>query len=365
MKTFVYKLKPTNAQAEGLQRYLDVTREVYNAALEQRMTAWRQSRTARTWVDQQRELKDVRADGLLRDCYAQAVQHAVRRLDRSYASFFRGGGFPRFKGYRHWRSFTFPQYGRGCEVEDGRLRVHSVGSIRLRQHRELEGTPKTATIVRKADGWFVHVVCDTGPAPVLRGGDRTTGIDLGLEAFATLSDGQRIANPRPMRQAAKKLAREQRVLARKKLGSTRRAKQRQRVALAHLKVQRARRDFHHKLALDLVQRFDRIAVEDLAVAAMRSKGGAYKRGLNRSMVDASWGQFLLVLAEKCEASGVELVTVDARYTSQICSGCGAIEKKALSERWHDCPCGASLHRDHNAAKNIEHRAWEVPVVEVA
>ena len=364
-KTFVFKLKPTATQEAGLQTYLDVTREVYNAALEQRMHAWRHGRVGRTWVEQQREVKDLRAAGLLRGCHVHASQTAIRRLDRSYRAFFAGSGYPRFKGRRHWRSFTFNNYGNGCVIRDGRARITSVGSIRLRQHRELEGTPKTATIVRKADGWYVHIACDMGSAPALRGGERSTGLDLGLEAFATLSDGQRIANPRHLRHAAKGLAREQRALARKQRGSQRRDKQRQRVALAHLKVDRARRDFHQKLALDLVQRFDRIAVEDLAVAAMRSKGGAYKRGLNRSMADASWGQFLTILAEKCEQQGVELVTVDARHTSQICSGCGVVEKKALSERWHDCECGVSLHRDHNAALNIEHRAWSVPAVEVA
>lgn len=370
-KTFVFKLKPNQAQAAALQHNLDVSREVYNAALEQRKAA-RVAGCSLGWVGQANEMKQLREAGLIDGVHSHVITGALVRLDRAYAGFFRrcasttsAKGFPRFKSARHWRSLYFHQWGNGVRFKDGRLRVSRVGVIKVRQHRGIEGTPKTCTLVRKADGWYAHIVCDTGVAPLLRGGDRTTGIDLGLEAFATLSDGSRVKNPRPARAAQATLRREQRLLQRKTFGSARREKQRQRVALAHLRVQRARRDFHHKLARDLVSRFDRIAVEDLAVAAMRSKGGAYKRGLNRSMADAAWGEFLSILAQKCGQEGVELVAVNPAYTSQTCSGCGAIEKKHLSERWHDCECGVSLHRDHNAAINIEHRAWAVPVVEEA
>lgn len=370
-RAFVFKLKPTAAQAAGLQRYLDVTRSVYNAALEQRIAAWALGEH-RSWIDQSREIRELREAGLLEGCHVHLAQHALKRLDRAYAAFFSRcatattqKGFPRFKGHRHWRSLHFKEYGNGCALRDGRLRVSKIGAIRVRQHRPLVGTPKTATLIRKADGWYVHVVCDTGDPPPLRHGGRATGIDVGLEAFATLADGERIANPRHMRHASRKLKAEQRVLARKRRGSRSRDKQRQRVALAHLHVARARRDFHHKLARDLVARFDRIAVEDLTVAAMRSAGGARKRGLNGSMADASWAQFFAILAEKCEQEGVELVKVDPRYTSQTCSGCGVIAKKTLSQRQHECDCGTSLHRDHNAAINIQHRAWAAPVVEAA
>lgn len=363
-KTFVFKLKPTAGQERALQHYLDVTREVYNAALEQRRIAYRLGHRVGRFA-QAAEMKDLRAVGILDGIHAHAANGAITRLERTYSAFYRGQGFPRYKGERHWRSVCFQEWGRGCRFKGDRLFVTNVGLVRVRQHRDLDGKPKTCTLVRKSDGWYAHILCETGVEPMLRGGDRTTGIDLGLEAFATLSNGERIANPRPARVAYDKLRAEQRALRRKKFGSARRAKQRERVALAHLKVQRARRDFHHKLARDLVSRFDRIAVEDLAVAAMRSKGGAFKRGLNRSMADAAWGEFLVILAQKCREEGVELVAVDPRYTSQTCSGCGAVEKKHLSERWHDCECGVSLHRDHNAALNIEHRAWAAPVVEEA
>lgn len=371
-QTFVFKLKPTASQAAGLQRYLDVAREVYNAALEQRIAAWARGEH-RSWVDQSREIKDLRESGLLGGCHVHTVQGALRRLDRAYQAFFArcavgagSAGFPRYKARRHWRSVEFKQYGQGCALRGGRLRVLNVGLIRVRLHRGIVGKPKTVAIVRKADGWYCHIVCDTGPAPVQRRGDRTTGIDLGLEAYATLSDGERIANPRFLLRAQGKLKAEQRALSRKQRGSSRSEKQRRRLALAHLRVARSRRDFHHKLARDLVTRFDRIAVEDLAVAAMRSSApGPTQAALNRSMADAAWAQFVEILAQKCESEGVELIRVDPRLTSQACSGCRATTTKDLGTRWHDCACGVSLHRDHNAAINIETWAWAAPIVEAA
>ena len=207
VRTFVFKLKPTAAQAEALERYLDVTRDVYNAALEQRIAAWRVGEH-HSWVDQSREIKELREAGLIDGCHVHTVQHTLRRLDLAYAAFFsrcKQGtarkGFPRFKGARYWRSIHFKEYGNGCEMRDGLLRVSKVGAIRIRQHRELEGKPKMCTLVRKPDGWFAHIVCDFGDAPVLRGGERATGIDLGLEFFATLADGERIVNPRHLRHA--------------------------------------------------------------------------------------------------------------------------------------------------------------------
>lgn len=369
-RTFVYKLKPNATQETGLQRYLDVTRTVYNAALEQRIAAHRMG-GRRSWPDQCQEIKELRVAGLLEGCHVHTVQGALRRLDRAYDTFFqrqaagRRGGFPRFRGARHWRSFVFQEYGNGCEIRDGRLRVAGVGSIRLRQHRPLRGKPVNATIIRKPDGWYVLIASDLGDAPPVRSGNRVVGVDLGLEAYATLSDGERIENPRHLRSAERKLRAEYRALSRKRRGSRRYEKQRQRLAVAHLRVARTRRDFHFKLALDLVRRFDRIAVEDLAVAAMRGAGGVWKRGLNRSMADAAWGQFVSILEAKAEEHGVEVVRVDPRYTSQACSECGVVARKALSERRHVCGCGADLHRDHNAAINIKNRAWVVPVVEVA
>lgn len=171
-RTFVYKLKPTAAQAAGLVRYLNVTRDIYNAALEQRITAWREHGESRGWVAQSTEIKELRDAGLLKGCHVHAVQLTLKRLDLAYAAFFtrhrtgKRGGFPRFKGTRYWRSFAFKEHGNGWRIHPAnkRLRITAVGMVRVRLHRPLRGEPKTLLVVRKADGWYAHITCDI-PAP--------------------------------------------------------------------------------------------------------------------------------------------------------------------------------------------------------
>ncbi len=176
-----------------------------------------------------------------------------------------------------------------------------------------------------------------------------TGIDLGLESFATLADGTMIHNPRCYRRAERRLKTAQRRVARRKKGSSRRRKAVQLLAKAHQKIRRQRQDFHHKTALQLVRAYDTIYHEDLQVGNMLKN-----HHLAKSIADAGWSGFLSILNHKAACAGRSVIAVNPAYTSQTCSGCGVIVAKGLSVRWHSCPdCGTSLHRDHNAAKNIE------------
>ncbi len=176
-----------------------------------------------------------------------------------------------------------------------------------------------------------------------------TGIDLGLESFATLSDGQRVFNPGWYRKAERALKTAQRQVSRRKKGGNRRRTAVKLLAKAHLKVKRQRADFHHKAALALVQHNDTLYHEDLQTANMLKN-----HHLDKSISDAGWSRFLSILSAKAVWAGRRVVAVPPAYTSQACSGCGVLVAKGLSVRWHSCPdCGASLHRDHNAAKNIE------------
>jgi putative transposase len=212
----------------------------------------------------------------------------------------------------------------------------------------LVGAPKTVTISQEADGWYACISCAEVPIQPLPLTGRETGIDLGLESFATLADGSQIANPRLFRVAEMALKRAQRRVSRRKKGSQRRRKAVRLLARAHQDVQRARRDFHHKTALALVQQYDAIYHEDLQTANM-----VQNHHLATSISDAGWGQFLAILAAKAAYAGRRVVAVPPAYTSQMCCGCGVVVHKGLSVRWHRCPvCGTSLHRDHNAALNI-------------
>ena len=386
-RTIVYKLKPTVSQRDGLERYLRVTRELYNAALEQRIRVYRAGGGGRSWVAQSRELRELRAAGLLEGCHVHAAQLALRRLERAYEGFFgrcaRGAkrkGFPRFKSVRRWRSFAFKEHGNGWRIDPAsrRLRISGVGKVRLRVHRELPGVPRTLSVIRKADGWYAHVSCEVADVTAVPDSDpgQRAALDLGVEALATLHTGERIENIRPLARARGKLAREQRALARKRRGSNRRRKQAERVARAYQTLARVRRDHLHKQSTKLAERYRFIAVEDLTVTAMvRSAKGTPERpgqrvrqtaGRNRGILDAGWSEFLAMLEYKLRARGGGLIRVDPRGSSQQCSQCAQIVPKTLSERQHQCPhCGLRLHRDHNAARNIHQRAWAVPVAEAA
>jgi putative transposase len=234
-------------------------------------------------------------------------------------------------------------------LDDGFLVLSKIGRLAVRWSRPIEGTPKTVTISREADGWYACFSCAEVPTQPLPSTGQETGIDLGLEAFATLSDGTRIFHPGWYREAECRLKTAQRKVARRKTWSNRRRKAVKLLARAHQKVKRQRQDFLHKTVLQLVRQFDTIYHEDLQVANM-----VQNHHLAKSIADAGWRGFLTILSHKAACAGRKVIVVNPAYTSQTCSGCGILVQKGLSVRWHTCPdCGTSLHRDHNAAKNIE------------
>jgi putative transposase len=236
------------------------------------------------------------------------------------------------------------------DPDTGRLRVPKKlgGRLKLKQHRPLEGTPKTANLVYRADGhWYALIVCDLGEAPEKRNGP-AVGIDVGLKVFATDSEGGTVENPRCLQKAAKGLRRAQRKLCRRKKGSQRRKKAARAVAKKHLKVSRQRKDHAHKTAREYVDKYAVLAVEDLRVCNM-----VKNRHLARAISDAGWSQFVNILRLKAESAGCRVYKVAPHRTSQICSNCGKVVEKSLSVRTHVCPwCGYVVDRDHNAARNI-------------
>lgn len=333
-------------------------RELYNAGLQERRDAWQKrevSITAASQSAQLPEIKDVRPE--YRDVHSQVLQDVLTRLDRAFQAFFRRvtagekPGYPRFHGANRYNSFTYKQFGNGATVDNGFLVLSKIGRLAARWSRPIEGTPKTVTISREADGWYACFSCEGVPVQPLPLTGQETGIDLGLESFATLANGSQIANPRHYRTAERALKRAQRRVSRRVTGSHRRRKAVRLLAKAHQRARRARHDFHHKVALALVRHYDTIYYENLQTANMLRN-----HHLAKSIADAGWSAFLSILAFKAVCAGKRAVGVSPAYTSQRCSGpnCGVMVSKGLSVRWHQCPaCGTSLHRDHNAAKNIE------------
>ncbi len=355
-KTFKYKLQPTPAQVVLLAGVLRLCRELYNAALQERKEAWQKCHVSVNYYQQKAQLPEIRT--FREDCaaiHSQVLQDVVLRLDRAFKAFFQRvangekPGYPRFKGKHRYHSFTYPQWGNGANLDNGFLLLSKIGRIAVRWSRPLEGTPKTVSLIQEPDGWYACIACADVPVQPLPATGQETGIDLGLESFLTLANGEQVANPRHYRKAEKRLVKAQRRVSRRKKGSQRRRKAIRLLQRAHQKIRRQRRDFHHKTALSLLRQYDTVYFEDLQVANMVQNGP-----LAKSIHDAGWNQFCTILVFKAGNAGKQAVAVPPAYTSQLCSGCGVLVQKGLSVRWHECPdCGASLHRDHNAALNIQ------------
>jgi putative transposase len=354
-KTFKYKLMPTASQQRELERALRLCRTLYNVALEQRITAWQQCGISVSRYQQEAELKDIRGEfPEYAAIHSHVLQDVLARLDKTYQAFFRRvqrgekAGFPRFKGRDRFHSFTYKEFGHGARLDHGYLVLAKIGRLAVRWSRPLDGTPKTVTITREVDGWYVAFSCAEVPSKPLPLTGEETGIDLGLASLATLANGEPIANPRIFRVAELNLRRAQRRVSRRKRGSHRRRKAVVLLARAHQHVRRARADFQHKRALALVRAYDTIYHEDLQPANLLQN-----HHLAKSIADAGWSGFLSIRSFKAAEAGKTVVAVPPAYTSQACSGCGVIVSKGLSVRWHECPeCGTSRHRDHNAALNI-------------
>jgi len=361
VRVYRYRLYPTRAQDAALRETLYRLRELYNAALQHRRDAYRRQGVSVSAYSQMRELVGVR---LVRPEYAEIHTHLLQdvltRLDRAYRAFFRRcksgemPGFPRFKGRGRYRTFTFKDAANHNGVRllpTGRVKLAGIGNVKVKLHRPLDGRIKQVSVSLDGDGhWYVAFACADVPAKPLPATGKSVGIDVGITTFAALSDGTMVDNPRPYESTQRELRTAQRRVARRKRGSRRRRKAVVLLAKRSARVQRVRLDFQHKTALDIVQRFDSIAVEDLNV------NGLAQMRLAKQVHDAAWAQFTAILASKAESAGREFYRVDPRGTSQECSGCQERVPKGLHVRVHECPhCGLVEDRDVNAAVNVQRR----------
>ncbi|MBD0370292.1 MAG: IS200/IS605 family element transposase accessory protein TnpB [Pyrinomonadaceae bacterium] len=351
-KTYKYRLYPTRSQVALLESQLSEACRLYNAALQERRDAWRLERKSITCFDQTYQLKDIRAAGDTDIQGYDVAQEVLQRVDKAFKGFFRRvkrgerAGFPRFKSLSRYDSFTFTHYGRGCRLLDNnKLRLQGIGQVKLKLHRSIEGKIKTLTVRRDAGKWYACFVveCEENPLPL---SSKTIGLDVGISAFATLSDGTEIANPRYFEQSQAKLRKAQRKVSRRKKGSNRRRKAIQLLQRIHAHIRNQRADFHHKVSHALVNQYGLIAIENLNVK------GLAKSHLAKQVNDAGWSAFINKLAEKAEEAARVLIKVDPRGTSQRCV-CGADVPKTLAQRWHECQsCGLSVSRDHASAMEI-------------
>jgi putative transposase len=374
-KTYKEKLRPTPTQKRALEGVLWRCRILYNTALEQRIFLWKQRGVSISRYQQEGELKALRAElpeyGAL---HAHILQDVLARLEKTYQAFFRRvasgakPGFPRFHGKNRYHSFTYKEFGNGARLDNGYLVLSKIGRIAVRWSRPIQGTIKTVTISREADGWYVSFSCAEVPLHPLPQTGQQTGIDVGLKVFLVTADGDVVANPRHYRTCERELQKANRRVSRRKKGSRRWWKAVHQCRKKHQHVRRQRADFHHKTALGLVRAYDTIYVEALQPANLSRRpepkqdengtyahnGSSRKAGLNKSIHDAGWRHFLSILAYTAACAGKRVEAVNPADTSQKCSGCGEQVPKGLSVRTHVCiNCGLVLDRDLNAAKNIQ------------
>jgi len=379
MKTYKYRIYPTKAQETQLDQQLELCRWVYNKTLEMRKNSYEQDGVSLSYYDTKKMLPLWKADKPdLKRVHSMVLQDVTMRVDLTYQAFFRRvksgdfgrlstseekAGFPRFKGYGRYDSMCYPQYGNGARLEGSTLILSKLGSVKVKLHRELCGTPKTVCVRRTSTGkWFVTFacVCESTPLP---NEPRRIGVDVGLQSFATLSNGKKIANPRFFKKEQDALAKAQRQMSKHAKGTPERAKRRKVVSRIHERITNKRTNFAHQQSRRLVNAYGVIVLEKLAVVDMMSNHTQVfgnkrstersRRSLNKSITDVAWSQLAQFTAYKAADAGRLFLQVDPRNTSKMCSRCGSIVPKDLSVRTHDCPhCGLVLDRDHNAAINI-------------
>ena len=364
-KAFRYLLYPNREQAEAMTGLLETHRRLYNSALAERKSAYESDKRTVGYQEQSALLKTARKENpYLTLANFSSCQRTLKRLDRAFQAFFRRAksgetpGYPRFRGYGRFDSVEFT-HGDGAKLAaDGRAYFQSVGNVKVKFHRPVEGKIKTVTFCRQAGRWYVVFVCEIAETESEQSDKPAVGIDLGLKSFFVTSDGEEVKPPKFYRKAQKKLRRVQRAVSRKSKGGANRRKVVQHLARVHQHVANQRKDWHHKTALSLVHRYGLVAHENLNV-----KGIARTR-LAKSTHDAGWSQFLSVLRQKAECAAVLVVGVNPRNTTQMCSNCGCLPAVplSLSDRVYHCAfCGFQSARDFNAAKNILCRAGTPPL----
>jgi putative transposase len=355
LKAFKYRIYPTKAQRSKMEQTLELCRWTYNETLAYRKNSFEQEGKSISkyethnllpeWKKNKPELKGV---------FSQTLQNVQERVDLAFKAFFRRvkagetPGYPRFKGNGWYDSFTYPQL--GFKLSSGKLRLSKIGDIRIKLHRPIEGKIKRLTVRRSSTGkWFAcfSVEIDDPPKPPWKDG-LMAGIDVGLESFATLSNGEKIDNPRFFRSEEKALAKAQRRLSKYEMGTFERRKALKVVQRTHERIANRRYNFAHQVSHNLAERFGLIAFEDLSITNMLKN-----HCLAKSISDAAWRMLVITTSYKAESAGSMVVLVDPRNTSQLCSRCGLKVTKSLSDRVHGCPqCGLVMDRDENAAINI-------------
>lgn len=350
-RSYKFRIYPDKEQEIVLKKTIGCCRYIYNWGLETRDAFWRKSGELMSFSQMgvlMTQLRKQPETEWLSEVSYTAMQQSLRNVNSAFMKFFKKKSqFPKFKKRKNGGSARFTRD--SFYLADRVFRVNRVkGSIKVVWSRELPSKPSSCVVSKNPSGqWFASFTCEFEPE-ILSKSKKKIGIDLGIETFATLSDGRKFKQPDSIRKNRRKLARAQRNQDRKRIGSKNREKYCLKVAKIYQKTVNQRNDFLHKLSSQLIHENQVIAIEDLAVSKM-----VKNRRLARLIGEQGWREFRTMLEYKSNWYGRELIIID-RFspTSQICNSCGKINKLTLDKRKFKCECGVTYDRDINAAQNI-------------
>ena len=380
IKSYKYKLKTNHKQAEKLNAWINTCRAVYNLALQTKIEAY-QTRfvvtsektkpLSLTKFDLIKQLPSLKKEfEWIKDVPSQAMQNVIERMDKAYQSFFKGGGFPKYAKKGVYKSILFKQ---GIRYSSKHITLPKIGKIKYFNSKNIpdNSTVKNAIVSKEVDGYYISLVIEQITEKKHfdpKSNNQAVGLDIGVNLFYALSNGQIKENPRILKSFESELRIAQRALARKIKRSNNWYKQVENIKKIHLKIKRIRQDFSQKASTQLIENFSQIAVENLKLKNMTksSKGDQenhgkmvkQKSGLNRVILDVGIGEFFRQLEYKSKWYDREFVKVDPKYTSQTCNICGhkSKENRKTQAKFECVNCGHKENADVNAAKNILARA---------
>ena len=368
VRAYKFRIYPDAKRQKEIDVQLTLSKEFYNLLLEKSIKAYKEGNKKISIIVLNRFAKEIEEDKKYLKIYSQTRCEIKYRVLKAYKNFFRrikenksgkkiNAGFPRFKSKDKYYSITYPQdNGSFTIVKKNKkqiIRISRIGGVQIEMHREIEGKIKTLTIKKNAGEYYaifttikeieLPKIEDTNPV----------GIDMGLNSFIAMSDETKIEKPKFMQQKRKKIAKWQKVVARRSKGSKRRNKAKQKLQNAYNEATNQSNDFAHKLSNKLVNSgYTSFAVEGLYIQNM-----VKNHRFAGSIQDASWNRFIQMLSYKAESAGMRVIKVNARNTSKQCSNCSNIQDMPLSKRIYNCDrCGMQLDRDINASINILKRA---------
>jgi putative transposase len=325
--------------------------------LDERKKSWENNKKSLNYYNQATELPELKKIyPNLKLVYSTVLQNVAVRIDLAFQAFFRRiksgekPGYPRFKSKSQYDSFTFPQFEYGNFLENDYIKISKIGKIYFKKHREIQGKIKTVTIKKTpTNKWFVYFVTDYVKKTEIKKTNKNIGIDVGIENFATFSNGNNIENPRFFQEEQKELAKIQRKIENdKKQNKKIKWKDKKRRARIYERINNKRKEFAHKESIKIIKNYDIICIEDIKINKL-----IQKRWCSKQICDTSWGMFFDILTHKAESADKKIIKVNPAYTSQTCNKCGTRTVHELKDRIFNCSkCNNSENRDLNAAKNI-------------